>query len=265
MKNSIFVSAVLIILLMQTSCRSTKDIRLFQTEDSGSHGVYIPRKPVDYTIKPNDNLFIKISTLDPDVNQIFDPGSAGTGYSSGTQQMYGDPISRYINGYKVAADSMVSVPILGDIKVAGLTLEKAEKRLKIEAEIFLKEPTVQVKFLNYKINITGEVRTPNIYYNYEGYISILDAITMANGITDFADLKNVEVKRYEQNKITTHKIDLTSNGLFNSNVFYLQPDDLVYVPPSKLKRQRDNSDIYARILSTVSTLLVAVALMLTNK
>jgi polysaccharide export outer membrane protein len=132
----------------------------------------------------------------------------------------------------------------------------------MRANEFLKEPEIQVKFLNYRVNISGEIRTPGIYYNYEGNLNMLDAIGMANGITEFADLKNVIVKRQNESNFVTHKVDLTNNSIYSSDVFYLQPNDLVYIPPSDLKRRSVNSDTYAKFLGTISTLLVAAALIL---
>ena len=87
---------------------------------------------------------------------------------------------------------------------------------------------------------------------------------MAQGITDYADLHNVSVKRYLGDNIYTYSVNLTDNSVFASEVYYLQPNDLVYIPPTKLKRRRENSDTYSKFLGTLSLLLVAVTLVLNN-
>jgi len=230
---------------------------MFQNINEQERNFYIPTNAPEHRIKPYDNLYLSILTLDSEVNKLFNPSLSGNGISSGTQQMFGDPTSMYINGYRVSPDSTITIPILGDINLVGLNLEEAEERLKQRAKEYLKEPTVQVKFLNYKINVSGEIKNPGIYYNYEGSINILDAVSMANGITDYADLKNVVVQRQEGDKIFTHHIDFTNNNLYSSEVYYLQPNDLVYVPPTKLKRRRENSDTYSKLLGTLSVILVA--------
>ena len=97
---------------------------------------------------------------------------------------------------------------------------------------------------------------PGLYYNYEGSISILDAIGMARGIADYADLENVTIKRYSGDKIYAHKVDLTDNSIYSSKFYYLQPNDVVYIPPSKLKRRRENATTYSQLLSTVSVVLL---------
>ena len=256
---SLFIGATIIL----SSCSSTKIITMFQEPNEDSREVSIPPAPPEIKIQPYDNLYVSIKTLDDEVNRIFNPSNVGgTGYSSGTSSNYGDPTSQYINGYRVSADSTITLPILGKINFGGLSLIEAKERLRKRAEEFLREPTVDVKILNYRVNLSGEIRTPGIYYNYEGTITIFDAISRANGITDFADLRNVVIKRQNNDKIYTHRVDLTNNSVYASEVFYLQSNDLVYIPPDNLKRRRENSDTYGRFLSTISTLIVAVAFLL---
>jgi polysaccharide export outer membrane protein len=263
MKKTLIFSLFTVAIFILFSCSSTKNIRMFQETTNDPGKVHIPPSPPKIEIKPFDNLYISIKTLDEEVNRIFNPSNTGgTGYSSGTSSNYGDPTSQYINGYRVAQDSTVTLPVLGKINFGGLSLEEATERLRIRAEEFLREPTVDVKFLNYRVNLSGEIRTPGVYYNYEGSLNIYDAIGMANGITDFANLRNVVIKRQNDNKVYTHHVNLTDNSVYNSEVYYLQPNDIVYIPPDNLKRRRDNSDTYGRFLSTISTLIVAVAFVL---
>ncbi len=248
--------------IILTSCTSTKEIRMFQDSDKDLNRISISVPPVEHKIRPFDNLYLSILTLDPEVNKIFNPGKMGDGYASGTDQMYGSTTSQYLNGYRVASDSTITLPILGKINLVGLNLEEAQDRVKVIAEEYIKEPVVQVKYLNFWVNVAGEIKNPGIYYNYEGNLNILDAIGRANGITDFADLTKVEVKRQSDNIIYTHKLDITSNSVYSSEVFYLHPNDMVYIPPSNLKRRTLNSDTYGRFLGTISVLLLSATLIL---
>lgn len=259
MKKISYFYSILIVMIFLTSCSSTKNITMFQDSREGLNNYNVFSKAPEHKIKPYDNLYLSILTLDQEVNKLFNPSLAGDGYSSGTQQMFGDRTSKYINGYLVSSDSTITMPILGKLNVVGLNLEEAEERVRIRAEEYLKEPTVHVKFLNFKVNISGEVKNPGIYYNYEGSLNILDAVSEASGITDYADLKNVIVKRQDGDKVYSHELDLTDNSIYGSDVFYLQPNDLVYIPPTNLKRRRENSDAYSKLLSTLSVLLVAVS------
>lgn len=266
MKKSLLYYLVLLTVIVNTSCRSSKDLTMFQDMQNNLSLYKIPEKAPEYRIKPFDNLFLSILTLDPQVNQLFNPSTTGSGaVASGTQQMYGDRASQYINGYMVAADGTINLPILGTIPVAGLNLLEAQSLLKQKAEEYLKEPNVKVKVLNFKVNVSGEVKSPNLYYNYEGSLNILDAISMAGGITEFADLTNVLVIRHNEDLTKTYTINFTDKSVYQSDVFYLQPNDIVYIKPNKFKRSRENNTIYSLILSTLSTILVATTVILNNK
>jgi polysaccharide biosynthesis/export protein len=244
-------------LLIQISCSNTQEITML-SDLTGERSIYeiSPKEPPEYRIRPSDILYLKILTLDPEINEIFNPNRTGNNNQTGTNQLYGTPVGQYLNGYMVGNDGTVSIPIIGKVEMGGLTLKEAEDVLIARAEEYLKQPSVQVKFLNYKITITGEVKAPNLLYNYERNFSIFDAISMANGITDYADLTNVIVVRKSNGTSHVYKIDATSRDIYTSEVFYLLPNDFVYIPPTNLKRTRDNTTVYSLILSAVSTLIV---------
>ena len=258
MKRS-YLFFVFMIILIFTSCRGTQEITMFQDiqEDMVMNGV--PREAPVYIIKPFDNLYLSILTLDPEVNQLLNPSSQGGTNTGGTNQQYGERVSQYINGYMVEADGTINAPLLGKIQLAGLNLVDAQKYVKEKAEELLKDPNVKVKVLNFKVNVSGEVRSPGLYYNYEGSLNLLDAISMANGITEFANLNKVLVIRHYQNNSKTFNLHLTDKSLYFSDAFYLQPNDMVYLPPNKNKRMRENTATYGLFLSTISTILVLAA------
>jgi len=260
MKKVDLLYLISIVIILFSSCTSTKEIQMFQDSYDTLNKYHIPPKAPEHKIRPFDNLYLSVLTMDPEVNALFNPSSQGDGFSSSTTQMYGAPIGKEINGYRVSQEGTITVPMLGKIALAGLSLEEAEIQLKEKAEEFLIDPHIQIKFLNYRVHILGEVRFPGIYYNYEGKVSILEAIGMANGISDFSDIKNTIVKRHDGNKVVTLEVDLTDSSVYSSDAFYLQPNDLVYIPPSKLKRRQVNVQTYSMVLSTISVLLVSVTL-----
>ncbi|MFW6327364.1 MAG: polysaccharide biosynthesis/export family protein [Bacteroidota bacterium] len=246
-----------ITLLIQFSCSNTQEITMLR-DISADRSIYelSPKEPPEHRISPTDILYLNIMTLEPEINEIFNPSRTGNNNQTGTDRMYGSPAGQYLNGYIVADDGTVSIPIIGKIEMAGLTLSEAEERLRARAEEYLKQPSVQVKFLNYKITIAGEVREPNLLYNYERNVNIFDAISMANGITEYADLTNVLVVRKTNGTSHTYRVDATSRNIYSSEVFYLLPNDFIYIPPTNLKRTRDNTNVYSLVLSAISTLIV---------
>lgn len=235
-----------------SSCRYPKQLTYLQDLEANQNLYGLPNQVPEYKIRSFDNLYVNIQTLDPEVNVLFNPNQ-GNSYYSSTQQNYGGLTSQYINGYLVDAAGSITFPIIGEVPVVGLSLMEAQKRIKIRAMEYLKEPTVKLKILSFKFNVTGEVRNPGLYYNYQGKVNVLEAISMASGVTDYAKIKKVLVIRQDKFNTKNHIIDLTKKDLFESEAYYLQPDDLVYIPPAKSKNTLNNST-YSIMLSTISTI-----------
>jgi polysaccharide export outer membrane protein len=256
MKNNHFTILVIFITLCFTSCRSAKDFTLFQDLLKNQQIANYSGNVEEYKVRPYDNLYINIKTLNPDVNKLFDASESTTSYSAGTQQMYGDYVSQYINGYQVDSMGKISLPIIGNLGVAGLTLKQVQEKIQKSSLEFLKEPSVKVKLLSFKVNINGEVKNPGVYYSYNEKLNILEAISMANGLTDNAQINQTIVVRETAKGSSTYKIDLTSKNLLTSEVYYLQPNDLVYVKPGRNKHVELNSTSYSLFLTTITTLLL---------
>ncbi|HZW39133.1 MAG TPA: polysaccharide biosynthesis/export family protein [Ignavibacteriaceae bacterium] len=256
MKNNCFTILMVLTALLVSSCRSSKDFTLFQDLTKNQQIPNSSANLQEYKVRPYDNLYINIKTLNPDVNKLFDASESTTSYSAGTQQMYGDYVSQYINGYQVDSIGSVTLPIIGNISVAGLTLKQIQERVQKRSLEFLKDPAVKVKLLSFKININGEVRNPGVYYSYNERMNILEAISMANGLTDNALINKAIVVRETPKGSSTYNIDLTSKNLLTSEVYYLQPNDLIYIKPGRNKHVELNATSYSLFLTTVTTFLL---------
>lgn len=242
------------------SCRTAKEFTYFQDLDKDQHISGMSNEVQGYEIRPYDNLFVSIKTLDPEVNELFEANRSSRSSSGGTMQDYGDYVAQYINGYQVDSLGTISLPILGTLEVAGLTLKQAREKIMKKSLEFVKDPTIKVKLLSFKVNVGGEVKNPGIYYSYNEKLSIMEAISMANGVTDNAKLKNVVVVRPNMNGADTYNLDLTKKNVLTSKAYYLQPNDMVYIKPSKNKRTELNTTSYSLFLSTITTILLAVNL-----
>lgn len=255
-RNYIGIVLLSTCVMLVISCRSPKEFTYFQDIEQNQRLSSISGKVSEYKIQPYDNLYINIKTLNPEVNRLFDANETTSSYSAGTLQMYGDYVSQYINGYQVDSLGTVTLPIIGIIEVEGLTLKQIEDRIQKKSLEFLKDPTIKVKLLSFKINVNGEVNNPGVYYVYNEKVNILEAISMANGITDNAKLSKTIVIRETNNGTNTYNIDLTSKSLLTSEVYYLQPNDLVYIKPGNNKHVELNATSYSLFLTTITTLLL---------
>jgi len=249
----IFVSEMI---MLFTSCRSSKEFTFFQDIHENQKIMSVSKKVQDYKVHSYDNLYINIKTMNPDVDRLFDANETNSSYSAGTLQMYGDYASQYINGYQVDSMGIITLPILGTIEVVGLTLNQIQDRIQKKSLEFLKNPSIKVKLLSFKINVTGEVKNPGIYYSYNQKLNILEAISMASGVTDNAKLNKALLIRENAIGTSTYNIDLTSKTLLSSDAFYLQPNDLIYIKPGRNKRFELNTTSYSLLLTTVTTLLL---------
>lgn len=250
-----------------TSCKSHKDLIYLQDLESSKEFLRgLPKEAPEYHIKKDDNLYVSILSQNPEMNLLYNPAMAqATGNQTGTQQMYGTLSIQYLNGYLVDEQGNISLPILGKIHVEGATVQQAESKIMIKALEYLKDPTVKVKLLNYKITVLGEVQNPGVYYNYDKSISVLDAISMASGNTNFARIEKVLVMRHTDQGTETHRINLqVSKSLLNSEAYFLQPDDIVYIEPGRNKNTQLNSPALFLAFSGISTMVLILTLILNN-
>jgi polysaccharide biosynthesis/export protein len=253
------------IFLGQTSCISYKNLTYFGEESDAEAKIFHElQRPQEYVIKINDNLYVSIMTSNPELNAIYNPavpsnmvvGMGGGGGGGGTAQNYGSIESQYLNGYLVNANGFIELPIIGRIHVDGLTLPEAEEKIRLRAIEFLKEPSVKVKLLSFKVTVLGEVTTPGIYYNYNISFNVLDAISMANGNTDVSNISKIRVLRQTQAGLVAHRMDFQTYDFLSSEAFYIQPDDVIYVEPAKYKNISLKAPVITLILTTITSVIL---------
>ena len=251
------LTIVLLFLTLLNSCKTRKDL-LYLQDIKDLEEQNVPGKSPEYRIKPDDNLYINILTPDQDVSKLFNPSQAIGSYSGGTAQNYGTPAGLYINGFIVDKTGSVVLPILGSISVLGRTALEAQAVIQERANAFLKEASVQVKVLSFKVTLLGELRYPGVFYNYNNNMTVLEAIGMAGGVTDNAQLSQLLVVRKTPTGSKSFRLDLSKKDILSSEAYYLQPNDVIYVNADKLKNIRLTTPTYSFILSAVTTFLVVI-------
>ncbi len=210
--------------------------------------VYLSEKG-SYKIQSGDILYVKINSIDNNINSIF---NAGTGVNNTWQS----DLSVYINGYTVSDSGYVFIPIVGKVFVKGETIESAKKNVSTEINKYLKKTDVIVKLISFKYTVLGEVNKQGSYLNYNDRLTILEALGNAGDITDYGNKKRVLVIRPTIDGEKVFRIDLTDKNLLNSEAYYLLPNDVIYVEPVKFKSFRLNSPNISLVLSSVTTLIL---------
>jgi len=220
-----------LIMLVSASCTNTRKATYFSGQQTGSFQPPAMPKPV---IQNNDLLSITVSSLNPEASAVFNqPGGANTSTSSAQPT----PTTTPANGYLVDGEGNIQVPFLGSIKAAGLTKEELKDKL-VKALIdkkLLVDPIITVRFLNFKVNVLGEVAHPTVVTVPSESITLLEALGLAGDLTIYAQRDNVLVIRDEDGKKVTHRLNLNTTELFSSPYYYLKSNDVVYVEPNKSK------------------------------
>ena len=217
---------------LMSSCKTYKKINYIQ--DVKINDTVVIRENMGIVIQPQDMLSIVVSSRSMELASMFNLMTAN--YQTGSETVSGGGTQRLL-GYVVANDGTIDFPVLGKIQVAGMTrwqLQEYIKKAIVDAGL-LKELVVTVEFMNFKISIIGEVNSPGSYTINGDKITLLEALAMARDLTIFGRRDGVFVVREENGTRTTYNVDLRSADLFNSPVYYLRQNDVIYVEPNKVK------------------------------
>jgi polysaccharide export outer membrane protein len=226
---SIILLAV-IAMFSATSCINTKKAIYF---DNIQDTLLQPqRADVESIIQSKDLLSISVSSLNPEATVIFNTPnlpavSASTSLGANTQLM----------GYLVNQEGSIQFPVLGNIPAAGLTKKQLTDDItkRLLDKKLLVDPIVNVRFLNFKVTVLGEVARPTVVNVPNEKISILEALGMAGDLTIYAKRDNVLLIREENGKKLVKRIDLNSASILTSPYYYLKTNDIIYAEPNNTK------------------------------
>ncbi len=188
-------------------------------------------------IQANDLLNIYVESETPEATLQFNQETNKIAYANGSVI---NPGASAVTGYLVNQDGEITFPVLGKLKVEGMThaelASMLERRLVSEGHIL--DATVTVKLMNFKVCVLGDVVRPGMIQATGERMTIFEALSMVGDLTIYAQRTNVTVIREENGKRTIGELDLTSKEVFESPYYYLHQNDVVYVEPNK-KRKRD--------------------------
>jgi len=208
-------------------------------------------------LQPNDLLSISISSVNQEATEIF---NASNQVATGASMASG--VLSQASGYLVDKEGFIRFPILGELLAAGRT--KQELRDEITNELtnrkLLLDPVVDIRFLNFRVSVLGEVKRPNVFTVPSEKISILEALSLAGDITIDGDKEQVALIREEDGNKVFHRINLTTSEVFSSDYFYLQSNDILYIAPrpSKVAESSVAKPWIPVILSAISLSIITI-------
>ena len=236
-KKFLILAAVAVMAL--ASCGTVKDIAYFQNRVVDNPEAIDEHAGI--VIQPKDMLSIVVSSRNPELAAMFNLPVIS--YQAGSEMMTSAANQRLM-GYVVDNAGYIDFPVLGPIKVAGLTRwelsELIKKRLLEEG--LLSDAVVTVEFMNFKVSVIGEVNSPGTYTIQGDKVTILQAISLARDLSIFGERENVCVIRELDGKRIIYEVNLCDVSMFKSPAYYLQQNDIVYVQPSEIKARQSTTD-----------------------
>lgn len=254
MKLSKVVCMLALTTLLGSGCTSYQKSLYLQNEQVLNES--LEGQLYDFRIMPKDELTITVSTTDPEASAPFyrKIGQSKEGGSSNINTQ-----NTNLLAYLVDNNGCIDFPVLGMVKVMGLTNRECEALLRQKLQPYLKEvPNVTVRTSNYKFSVLGEVGKPGTYTTDAEKVTVFEALAQAGDMTLFSIRNDVQLLREDSTGVRrVYHLDLTQADVAQSPYFYLQQNDVVYVKPTRAKVRTNtfnsNSSMWITLLSIVTS------------
>ncbi|MGI4886624.1 MAG: polysaccharide biosynthesis/export family protein [Janthinobacterium lividum] len=240
------------------ACTTGRNLVYFSDLNNATPNQTPIKNSIEPKIEAGDLLSIIVSSLNAETNQAFNSGvllPTLTGSNAGATV-----VNRINEGYLVDSNGEINFPIVGKIKLAGLTKEEATEKMIGVVGKSAKSPVVTIRFLNFRVTVIGEVSRPSTFTVPTEKINVLEALGLAGDMTGYGRRDDVLIIREKNNVRTTTRINLNNKSTLDSPYFYLQQNDIVYVEPDKAKAlqvstRSINLPIYLSVISVLVILL----------
>lgn len=247
---------VVLTLIVISSCASKKDVLYLQDADSNNTSNILYQETA---IQPNDILKISVETLVPEAaiayNRINTGGPAGNSVEL-----------LQIEGYLVSNNGNIKYPVLGNISVANLTTDEIEKKIVnlLVSGGHLNNPSVNVRLLNAKVTILGEVNAPGTYNFTEQNITLLQALGYAGDLTINGKRDDIIITRDVNGVRKISHIDITSTDFMSSEYYYIKPNDNIIVNQNNPQVKKAGFVGDVGTILTIASLALSITILLSR-
>ncbi|SMC00617.1 polysaccharide export protein [Hymenobacter roseosalivarius DSM 11622] len=221
-------------------------------------------------LQPGDLLAVSVSSLSPESSILFNNGVlAPPSTANSTDATTVDNAvsnNRQNEGYSIDNEGYITYPVLGRVKLGGLTKEEAIQTMTAAVKKYIKRPIVDIRLLNFRITVLGEVTRPASFTVPQENINVLEALGLAGDMTEYGKRESVLVIREKAGERVSMRLNLHKKEVFDSPYFYLQQNDIVYVEPdNRVKTAQTNPNnrfiaIWGAVISTLGYAIIAIAL-----
>jgi polysaccharide export outer membrane protein len=255
--NPAILLILFVLILANSSCIGNKKLLYLQQLDTKADTLYRMQKS-HYLLQANDivQIQIKIPFASAEVNSTFEISSASTNM----MRQIGEGDFYYIFGYSLNDSGYVTLPLLGKVKLVGKTLEESSQTIKTILEESFKNPYVIVRIGGIRFSVLGEANRPGKYVIMQNQLTIFEAIATAGDLRVIAKRDKVNLLRQYPDGSRLHTLNLLDRDIASSPYYFIQPNDIIYVEPMKIRALGTGETLIPTITSVIgalsSTLLI---------
>jgi len=261
--------------LVISSCIPNEKVMYMQNKsglEKLENEALIPLKRVDYRLQPNDILLINFYSRELEEVEKYYPIFArpdnlmriGQQGNNGNNNGINDP---YLTGYNVDKNGEIEINTLGRVQASGLTTTELKHQIEELIRPDVKDILVSVKLSGIPFTIYGEVNAPGPQLVRQYDLNLLEAIARSGDLTINANRGNVLIMRQYPDGAKIHKVDVTGRDFIESELFFVQPDDLIYVPPLKIRELGTGEtalETFATLVSVISGTVLIISVLTNN-
>ncbi|TDD98368.1 polysaccharide biosynthesis/export family protein [Flavobacterium cellulosilyticum] len=246
-----------LLIFLLFSCAQRKDYVYYQNID----GLANSEKANSYEIKiqADDLLMIIVAADDPETALPFNLSTVSVPLANGSIAGQGQLT---MQSYLVDAPGTIDFPILGKLKVSGLTRSQLLELLEGKIAKYIKNPIINIRIMNFKVSVQGEVNNPGTYPINSDRVTLIEALSMAKDLTIYGKRNNILIIRDLNGTKSYNRVDITKADFINSPFYYLSQNDVVYVEPNKTRINGAavgaNTGVIISITSLIITLITLI-------
>lgn len=251
MTNKTLSCGCLLLIILFSACAPRRDLVYFS--DLANTVSVNDQKGQEIRIRQNDIVNVSMNSLNPESDNLF----------LNNKNVSADGTTKR-EGYRVNNNGLIRMPLIGDFKIEGMTIEEADAAIALELTKHVKKPVVDVQIINFKITVIGEVNKPSSFIIPDEKVNILEALGLAGDMTVYGKRERVLIIRTEGTGKTITKLNLNNKEILSSPYFYLRQNDIVYVEPdrSKAVEYSQNTRLMPLITAAISAIAVLAAVLL---
>ena len=262
----ILYSVLICVVALLSSCVSQRKLSYLRDVDASSadsiNQTYTPQK--ENYITKGDLLSIFVNALDVEAVQAFNLPVASV-QRLGAKQVTASGSGGSLQGYWVDPDGNIDFPVLGKMHVEGMTTTLLKDTLTLLISRSVKEPIVNVGFLNFYVTILGEVKNPGRHVVSDQGMTIFEALGLAGDLTIYGKRNNVLISREVDGKMEFARLNLNDETIFASPYYHIRQNDVIYVEPNNARAMSSqNIPLYLSMITTLGSMATVIVSVYTN-